>query len=86
MSHQLILDLPEDVFDPLADTAKRNGATPEQLAVEWLRAVSRHASRDPVENFIGALPSSVPDWADQHDRYLRQTLTDSPAGNSSTES
>ncbi|MGH7174106.1 MAG: hypothetical protein ACRELG_27875 [Gemmataceae bacterium] len=31
---------------------------------------------DPVEPFIGALPSDVPDWASQHDKYLGETLAD----------
>jgi hypothetical protein len=29
---------------------------------------------DPVENFIGAFSSNIPDWADQHDRYLGLAL------------
>ena len=28
MSHQIILDLPNEIYDPLADTAKSTGATP----------------------------------------------------------
>ncbi len=74
MSHQLILDVPNEVYDPLARTAKQTGATPEQLAVDWLAAISRHAARDPVEKWIGAIPSNVPDWSDQHDKYLGEGL------------
>jgi hypothetical protein len=29
---------------------------------------------DPVEQFVGAFPSKVPDWSSQHDKYLGQTL------------
>jgi len=29
---------------------------------------------DPVEKFIGAFPSDVPDWASQPDKYLGQAL------------
>jgi hypothetical protein len=74
MSHQLILDVPNEVYDPLARTAKHTGATPEQLAVDWLAAISRHAARDPVEKWIGALPSGVSDWTDQHDKYVGEGL------------
>lgn len=74
MSHQLILDLPNEIYDPLAETAKSSGATPEQLAVDWLAAMSRHAAKDPLEKWIGSLPSKVPDWADQHDKYLGDGL------------
>lgn len=31
---------------------------------------------DPVEEFIGAFASDVPDWASHHDKYLGQTLMD----------
>ena len=74
MSHQLILDVPNEVYDPLAENAKHIGATPEQLAVDWLAAMSRHAAKDPVEKWIGALPSNLSDWADQHDKYLGESL------------
>lgn len=28
------------------------------------------AADDPVEKFIGAFSSNIPDWADQHDKYI----------------
>jgi hypothetical protein len=74
MSHQLILDVPNEVYDPLARTAKQTGATPEQLAIDWLVAISRHAANDPVEKWIGALPGNVSDWTDQPDKYLGDAL------------
>jgi hypothetical protein len=37
---------------------------------------------DPVESFIGALPSDVPDWTSQHDKYLGQTLLEEMRPNS----
>src|SRR5438067_2403633 len=33
MTHKLVLDVPNEVYNPLADAAKRAGATPEQLAI-----------------------------------------------------
>lgn len=84
MSHRLILEVPPEVYAPLADTAQRAGATPEALAVAWLAAVSRHAARDPVEPFIGAFRSRVPDWADQHDKYLGQALREELGGEGDT--
>ena len=54
---------PADVGDPV-----------EQLAVELLAAVARPVADDPVENFIGALHSDVPDWADAHDKYIGESL------------
>jgi len=80
MGHTLTLDVPEDVYEPLAKTAKQRGSTPEELAVEWLMTAIHHALNDPVENFIGAFSSSVPDWADQHDAYLGQAVMDQNDG------
>lgn len=79
MSHQITLDLPNEIFGPLAEAAKSTGATPEKLAVDWLAAVSYHAARDPLEKHIGAMASDVPDWADNHDRYLGQGLMETHA-------
>ena len=80
MGHTLILEVLEELYEPLARTARQAGATPEKLAVEWLWAVSRTARDDPVENFIGALPSNTPDWPDRHDQYLGQALMEQPPG------
>ena len=30
------------------------------------------ATIDPIEKFIGAFPSDVPDWANEHDKHLRE--------------
>jgi hypothetical protein len=76
MSHQLILDVPNELYDPLADTAKCSGTTPEDLALQWLAAMIRHAAKDPVEKWIGALSSNIPDWTDQHDKHLGDGFMD----------
>jgi hypothetical protein len=77
MRHQQMLDVPNEVYDPLVKTTKLSGATPEQLAIDWLAAISRHAARDPAENWIGAIPTGVPDWWDKHDKYLGEGLKES---------
>jgi hypothetical protein len=62
----LILDHPE--FQPLF--------TPEEieLARQRLAKYQYPAAIDPLEPLIGKFPSNVPDWADQHDKYLGQNL------------
>ncbi len=85
MTHKLELELPSEVFEPLADAARRSGTTLEGLAVEWLAAVGREAARDPLEPFIGAFPSDVPDWTARHDAYLGQALKRELRGASGTE-
>ncbi|MCZ7569991.1 MAG: hypothetical protein M5U01_15605 [Ardenticatenaceae bacterium] len=74
MEHTLTLEVPEEVYEPLAETARQRGSTPEELAVELLMTAIHYATNDPVDNFIGAFRSSVPDWADQHDTYLGQAV------------
>ncbi len=74
MGNTLVLDVPADLYEPLAQTAAETGQTPEQLAIAWLTASLRHAADDPVEDFIGAFDSEVSDWADRHDKYLGLAL------------
>ncbi len=76
MKHTMMLDVPEEVYEPLAETARKKGSTPEKLVVEWLASAVYHAVNDPVEDFIGAFSSGPPGWPDQHDAYLGQALTE----------
>ncbi len=74
MTRSLVLEVPEDVYKPLAETAERTNREVEELAVELLTVATRRAADDPVENFIGAFASDTPDWADEHDKYIGQGL------------
>ena len=85
MRHKLILDVPDPIYEPLAKVAKQTGITPEQVAVQWLEAAGSRSNHDPVENFIGAFRSDIPDWADQHDKYLGQALNDPNHGANKSE-
>jgi len=81
MERTLTLELPEDIYEPLAETAKRRGATPEALAREWLATAVHHAMNDPVEAFIGAFESQELDWVDRHDMYLGEAAMQKVIGN-----
>jgi hypothetical protein len=74
MGHTLTLEVPKEMYEPLVKAAEQTGRTPEELAVEWLATAIHQAMSDPVEDFIGALSSNAPDWADQHDKYIGQAL------------
>jgi hypothetical protein len=74
MSHTLTLEAPEEVFTVLVKTAEHTGQTPEALATQWLADAMRRSEEDPLEKFIGAFDSGGSDWADQHDKYLSQSL------------
>ncbi|MEI7469716.1 MAG: hypothetical protein WCL57_15995 [Chloroflexota bacterium] len=74
MRHELILQLPDEVYQPLIKTASQSGYTPEQLAIHWLIARVRQTHQDPLEEFIGSISSKTTDWVDQHDAYLGQEI------------
>lgn len=46
--------------------------TPEELAAARARLAEYQypPALDPVEEFIGAFPSGIPGWADEHDHHL----------------
>lgn len=74
MGHSLLLELPEEIYQPLAEVAQKNGDTPEQVATDWLVAIVRQTGQDPVDRFIGVFQSNIFDWTEQHDLYLGQEL------------
>lgn len=76
MGHTLILELPEDLYEPLSKKAQQAGLTPEELALRCLVTLILDAANDPVESFIGSFSSNISDWADQHDKYISETLTE----------
>jgi hypothetical protein len=80
MERTLVLEVPEDLYEPLAETARRTGQTPEKLAMEWLATAIQSVIDDPVENFIGAFSSNISDWADQHDKYIGRALMEHMRG------
>ncbi|MFN8492699.1 MAG: hypothetical protein U0350_34170 [Caldilineaceae bacterium] len=82
MGHVLLLELPEEIYQPLIKTAQQSGDTLEQVATNWLAAMVRQTWQDPLERFIGSFRSNVFDWADQHDLYLGQQLSQEMQGRS----
>jgi hypothetical protein len=74
MGYSLTLELPENVYQSLLKTANQIGQQPEALAVQWLKKITQQQETDPLEKFIGAFNSNIPDWADEHDKYLGQSL------------
>jgi hypothetical protein len=37
-----------------------------------------HLGEDPFEKFVGSVKSNIPDWTDQHDKYLGESLQVAP--------
>jgi hypothetical protein len=66
MSHPLTIQIPEELYQPLIDAAAQMGQTPEEVALRWLSEVAQPITDDPIEQFIGAIPSHLPGWTTQH--------------------
>jgi hypothetical protein len=58
----------------LINAAAQMGQTPEEVALQWLSEAAQQITDDPIEQFIGTIPSQIPDWTTQHDVYLGQNL------------
>jgi hypothetical protein len=74
MTHELTLKLPEEIYQPLVNLAARKGQTLEELALQCISQASQQSVDDPIEQFIGAIPSNIPNWTDQPDLFLGQNL------------
>ena len=76
MGQKLVLDIPEDIYKSLLETAKQTGQSLEEIAVQRLFSGNEKQPDDPLEQFIGAFDSNIPDWTEQHDKYLGQSYQD----------
>ncbi len=74
MAHTLLLEVPEDVYESLLETAREEGQSPEILAVQWLADRVHGNEIDPLAKWIGALDTGVVGWADEHDRYIGEAI------------
>lgn len=74
MSQTLVLEIPDDVYKVLTDIASQEGKSPEEMSAQWVATTVERIQNDPVERFIGAFSSNIPDWADRHDGYLGEAL------------
>ncbi len=76
MGHMLKLELSEDVYTLLMKLSEKAGQLPEILAAQWVIAETQKQAEDPLEKFIGRFRFNKPDWADNHDRYIGETLNE----------
>lgn len=74
MTHSLLLEVPESIYQPLATEAEAEGRKVEEIALERLANRKPKNIDDPLDEFVGAFRSDVPDWADNHDKYLGENL------------
>lgn len=74
--HKLLLELPEDVYESLVKTAEETSQPIEDLAGYWLEAATKYLAEDPLEKIIGTINSNYPNWADEHDKLLGESLAE----------
>ena len=74
MTHSLLLEVPESIYQPIVEEARAEGRKVEEIALERLANGKPKKIDDPLDEFVGAFRSDVPDWADNHDKYLSENL------------
>jgi hypothetical protein len=70
----ITLELPQNIYEPLQKAAAKAGLSPQELITKLLGQTIQAFADDPLEEFIGAFRSDIPDWGANHDRYLGQEL------------
>lgn len=76
MGHTITLDLSDDLYEALRQSAAKSGHTPEQTAAECLSKHLQPPAEDPLIALAGVLDSDLHDVAERHDYYLGQRLVD----------
>jgi hypothetical protein len=77
MTHQLTLQVPDEVFQPLLQKAQVMGQTVETVASAYLaESVAIDAPGSRLRKWAGFWASNVPDAGVRHDEYLGQALYD----------
>lgn len=77
MTHQLLLNVPENIYQKLIKKAQKQGETLENIVLNYLDQVNLETEEDPLEQFIGAFDSKNSDWLENHDYYLGHSHVES---------
>jgi hypothetical protein len=81
MTHQLILEIPDEIYQPLLEKAQAMGQPVEAVARACLAGlVQGVAPGSRLRRWAGAFASGVPDAATRHHDYLGQALYDELQG------
>jgi hypothetical protein len=74
MSKTLSIEIPDEIYQTFLQTAERLGQSPEAIVSQWI--VTQHQTQvsDPLDSFIGAFNSEIPDWTSRYDEYLGAAL------------
>ena len=81
MTHQLTLELPDEVYQPLARKAQAVGQSVEVVAQACLtESIRRELPGSRLGKWAGAFDSGLPDVATRHHEYLGKALYDELQG------
>jgi hypothetical protein len=69
----ITLKLSTTLYQTLQNLATQTGRSPEEIATGLLEK-DLQIIDDPVDEFIGAFQSNIPDWGENHDYYLGKQL------------
>lgn len=75
MTNTLVLEVPYSIYQLLLDVAKKNGLTPEQIALSWMRDGANASTEDPLLSLAGVIETDITDVAQNHDYYIGRELT-----------
>jgi hypothetical protein len=74
MSKTLSIELPDEVYQTLLQTSQQLGQSPEAMVCQWIVQQQSSQVAEPLDAFIGAFNSEIPDWTSRHDEYLGAAL------------
>jgi hypothetical protein len=75
MVHQIMLAVPDEIYQLLLQKAQESGRSLEEAAADCLIQVLQNpAPGDRLRSWIGAWASGVPDASIRHDDYLGEAL------------
>ncbi len=77
MTHQLLLNIPENIYQKLIIKAQKQEETLESIALKYLDQITVEIEEDPLDDFIGAFNSNNSDWLENHDYYLGKSHLES---------
>ncbi len=72
--HTLTLELPDEIYVPLLDRARRSSSTLEALLTQLAASAVQTALEDPLLKLLGSVASDVTDISSRHDEYLGHSL------------
>src|SRR5260370_15870087 len=73
VSHQIVLNIPDEIYQPLEEQAEKAGKSPATIINELLTRMIQ-LRRDPLRRLAGAFTSGVPDPAEHHHEHLGHGL------------